>query len=220
MILYHGTRASCARILDEGIRPRGRRPGNWQHTVTSSAQTVYLTTCYGLYFAAHAASAGGIQDDAIIVELDTDRLDLASLVPDEDVLEQALRGRDQVRGDLKRRTRHYRRLAATLGGTDYWRESLAAMGTCGHLGTVPVEAITRVVLVPQNLVVQYMLRAYDPVINLMNHQVMGERYRQFHRWLFDGGDGFPQLTRDGLGLLQNTKGAATIASDALRPINQ
>ena len=57
MKLYHGTTEAVARkALREGLRTRSETgsTGNWQHTVSSPTDRVYLTEAYAPYFA-HAA---------------------------------------------------------------------------------------------------------------------------------------------------------------------
>src|SRR5262245_46070163 len=93
MILYHGTRAAfLPQILEQGVKPRGDKDGNWQHTVTSNPYTVYLSVCYGLYFAMNARDQAGLPNGNVaILEIDTDKLDHQRLVPDEDAIERATR---------------------------------------------------------------------------------------------------------------------------------
>lgn len=86
MLLYHGTSAShLESIKKHGIRPRGfDSKGNWEHTVLSGTDKVYLTDAYAGYFA-WCASDG---EPWLIAEVDMDKLDQALLRPDEDAIAQ------------------------------------------------------------------------------------------------------------------------------------
>ena len=89
MRLYHGTAERFLRpILSEGIKPRGRKKGNWKHTVESNPHAVYLTNAYPLHFAANVANE---KEKLAVIEVDTSRLHLLDIVPDEDFMEQATR---------------------------------------------------------------------------------------------------------------------------------
>lgn len=45
--LYHGTSAAVLPdILKNGIMPRGKKAGRWEHTVKSADDRVYLTNAY------------------------------------------------------------------------------------------------------------------------------------------------------------------------------
>jgi hypothetical protein len=181
--LYHGTTEKAARIaMFEGIRPRGEHGrSNWKRTIESNPDAVYLTDAYPLYFAFNAAKEG---ERGAVIEIDVEKLPQYMLVPDEDVLEQAGRGKDAVKGNMKARTRWYRRRLKEWISTENWKVSLEAMGTCAFLGTVPPEAITQVALVDPKRASSLMWSATDAVITLMNYRFCGPKYRNLTKRLF------------------------------------
>lgn len=185
-MLYHGTSYKHLQdILKHGIKPRGDSSvGNWDHSCHSNAQAVYLTNAYALYFAGAA-----LKEDAptgtplVVLEVDEALLDSSRLHADEDALEQMGRGRDGLPKSwtMKRRNEYYKKKM-----TDYSHTlSLQALGNCTYFGTVPCEAIKRVAIVEQQVYSEMMLRGYDPVISIMNYRLLGDRYRDASKWLFD-----------------------------------
>ncbi len=80
MKLYHGTSEPLARlILKEGIKPRGKRRGNWKDQ-PSGADRVYLTTAYALYFALVTCKVTPNKADRwAIIEVESDLLDESKL---------------------------------------------------------------------------------------------------------------------------------------------
>jgi len=188
MFLYHGTSESALRgpkgILSGGISPRNKiaaRRGNWRNTVPSNPSVVYLTDTYPAYFA-WVAAENAKDARMAIVEVDTDFLGEKRFVPDEDALEQSLRSRDDVPGDLKARTLHYRKYAFIW--QPQWKSSLAALGTVGYRGTVPCAAIRRVCLVDMKQRRDVVMGCADPCITLLNHRICGNKYKNLTRWLF------------------------------------
>lgn len=208
MKLYHGTsRTALDRILVDGIKPRGDTgKTNWKSTVDSNPDCVYLTEGYALHFALQAGKSLG---DLAIVEVDTNRLYTSNLLPDEDAIEQSNRGKDSLPDtwNMKKRTLYYRKCLLRYAGQHH--VSIKALGTCCHIGTIPVAAITRTATLDlnNNMAMRF---ACDPTISLINYQIMGGFYRQFTRHIFDdeidvNDCGFPQysdtlriLPRDGI----------------------
>ena len=201
MRLYHGTVAeSLPSIVRDGVRPRGELAGtsNWSHSVESHPDTVYLTTAYACYFAYNAAAEDFEALTPAIVEIETELLERPDmLVPDEDALEQMTRflpdGEllDELqcglsydpRADMSHvaeRTRLYREMAAELG--DWWVKSIEVMGTCGHRGTVPPGAITRLAVLDKDAPLT--LAALDAQVGVNNYGVCGARYRNITRAIF------------------------------------
>lgn len=187
MKLFHGTSSRwLPNILRQGLEPRGRRTSrsNWTDTVPSNPSCVYLCSGYAPHFAFKAAAEDG---DCVVIEVETDRLPAPNLLlPDEDCLEQAGRGYDDVPGDMTARTLHYRRqMLKQFQGTDAWELSLEYLGTCAYHGIVPPGAITRIVTWPYKPNIGLML-VWDLSVSLMNQRVCGDRYRVLTRKLFDG----------------------------------
>jgi hypothetical protein len=183
MLLYHGTAAkNVPDILAHGIRPRGKRKGNWDHSVLSRRDAVYLSDAYPIYFAGIAAKD---KDDLAVVEVDTTHLAPFALVPDEDYLEQATRsgnGPAPIDKPMAFRTRWYRQ---RLGGfSQYWKDSVEGLGNAAYLGTVPTSAITRVATLDHDTYIKLILDGMDPMISLLNYRLMGTKYRNYVHWLF------------------------------------
>lgn len=207
MLLYHGTAARhLPAILREGIKPRGKGTGNWKRTIESNADCVYLTNAYVLHFAGNASKDAG---DLAVIEVDTAKLDPFRMQPDEDCLEQASRkvGPAPLDKDMKFRTRWYRKRLSEFG--HLWTQSVEGLGTCNYRGTIPPEAITRYVTIPHNAYLTMLFAGVDPVIHILNYQIMGATYRNVVHWLF--GD---PLEPDSL---QDQRRAATKALEALHP---
>lgn len=181
-LLFHGTsERRLAAILAHGLLPRGRRRGNFSATVESNPRAVYLTDAYALHFA-YCASRG--QTPGVIFEIDAARLNVDRLRADEDVIEQANRGRDDLprNWDMRRRTRHYRKLAER---DDRWRESLAAMGTCQHYGAISPAAIRRYAVIEWSRWPGWMhLHASDRPPNVIAFQVRADELKREIAWLF------------------------------------
>lgn len=189
MKLYHGTSSSrFARILKQGrLTPRGRRKGNWSHSVPSHPKAIYLTDAYPAYFA-YQQSARQKHQQGVILELDAALLDEQYLIPDEDVLEQIGRGRDDVPGGMVERTLAYRNQAfLAFEGTPAWRESLEAMGTVAYYGPegIPLRAITRVAWLDwDRMDMGILMRCMDTSVSVLNYAVLKERHRATTQWLF------------------------------------
>lgn len=201
MKLYHGTSERAARqIMEEGLLPRSARrdrKGNWNHTIISHKDAVYLTSAYALYFAiASTEDAPELKTGAdglrvAVIEVDTALLDEACLVPDEDVVEQSNRGRESpdlppsYHGwSMERRTRYWRKRLSGFSMTGAWRASLHAMGTCAHLGAISPSAITRVAFVPLRGAPNACAMAMDPTISILNYRFVGKKYRALTKWVF------------------------------------
>jgi hypothetical protein len=200
MKLYHGTTEAVARIaLDEGLCPRGESgvTGNWEHSVPSGADRVYLTTGYAPYFAfaAQPEEVPIVEQVWAVVEVETDRLeDPDALCPDEDWLEQGSRGplpeghwlRDiglQDCATVKERTVLLREWAPACSGA--WEASVKGLGTCAHVGCIPPEAITRVSLFEPKHHPEIAHASLDPLISILNYSIVGAKYRAITRWFFE-----------------------------------
>jgi hypothetical protein len=181
MRLYHGTSEWAAKqALKVGLKPRGTSGrNNWKHSVPSNPKCVYLTDIYGPYFAMCATREGS---KAAILEVETDELDFELLWPDEDFLEQATHGKDNVPGDMKTRTLYYRKRAKDYPGG--WHLSIKHLGTCAYAGVIPPSAITRVVYWDYKKTPMIAAAACDPSIVILNHKFCAPKYAAITRWLF------------------------------------
>lgn len=210
MKLYHGTSARhLPSILQDGLKPRGKQKGNWDHTTLSNPDVVYLTNAYALHFAIVAAKE---EEDLLVVEVDTDKSVWVSMnmVPDEDFLEQISRkvGPAPLDKPMAYRTRWYRK--RQLDFWHHWQESVNHLGTAGHYGPIPLRAITRYAVIPRERSAELTMAGMDPSITLMNYRIVGPRYRNWMRWTFGDelvtpsdddvvrSDSMKDLSRDGI----------------------
>lgn len=192
MLLYHGTTETVARLaLKEGLKPRGRRKGNWE-SCPSHPQAVYLTNAYAGYYAICAIKPG---ERGAVIEIDETQLDPCKLAPDEDACEQLMRGRDGIKGTMIERTNYYRENLKQFRGQH--KTSLRAMGTCAHLGKIPASAITRVAIFDPRKISITSCFFLDPCISILNYRLVGNKYRGLTKWLFghDLGEDAPSEIR-------------------------
>jgi hypothetical protein len=176
--LYHGTRAvHLPAILEQDLLPR-RETGvsQWEHTAASHENAVYLTTAYPLYYAINAQAEG----DLLVLEIDTDCLDPALLVSDEDALAHCLREPETAGMSLLERTVYYRERISGYSA----EFSLARLGTCAHLGAIPKRAVRRAVRIEPQHTGILVLGGFDPVIHPVNYQFHGAEYIEAVSWLF------------------------------------
>lgn len=181
-MIYHGTsELYLNEILESGIVPRKHSNiSNWDHSVASNPEVVYLTIAYPLYFANNATTP---PHRLLVLEIDDTLLDPDLFCPDEDALEQITRGHD---GELSKlsmvdRTAHYiTRMHEFNRGV-----SLDALGNCAYSDVIPAECITRIAAVDHKTYYRMVMAGYDPSITIQNFQVIGEKYKLATKWLFD-----------------------------------
>lgn len=183
-ILYHGTTETRWRSIQAAgaIQPRNvHNNSNWDHSIKSRGDAVYLTDTYAPYFGIGALDLE--VDCAVpgariaIIEFDTAAI-MANLVPDEDALEQSTRTVKVSKLKMRERTAHYRARLHRYIGTDGWRDSLAYLGTCAHIGPIPLTAVTRVGLIDVQAAALWSFEAMNPMITHANFRFCGDRYRQ------------------------------------------
>lgn len=180
MKLYHGTSDKyLADIRANGLKPRGKKKGNWEHTILSRPTSVYLTDVYAPYFAINAVDNPNVEKPCVI-EIDTDRIDLKRLHADEDGIEQINRGHDNIGGTMHQRTIYYRKHALEHP----YAESLFTLGTCAYDGVIPAEAITRVATWDPRAQAEFSWIVMDPTISVINYAIMAWKYRALNSWLF------------------------------------
>lgn len=183
MKLYHGTSGRfLSSILKDGLKPRGvGKKGNWKHTVESNPRCVYFTDSYAPYFTAQATKGNY---PGIVVEVDTDLLpNPMALLPDEDVLEQAWRGYDDVKGEMLERTKWYRKNIFRWTDGESWKKSLEVMGTCSYYKEVTAKAISRIAVIPKEQLGAIGMW-WDASITIVNYRILGEAYKAKTRRLF------------------------------------
>lgn len=179
--LYHGTsERHLDSILRDGLKPRGRKRGNWKSYPSISGH-VYLTEAYAGYFATVAAKKG---ERALIVEVCLE--DDSRLYPDEDFIAQALAAKanrpiDDYHDEVTKTIAYYR---------DYVQASLDGLGNASHRGVIPLSAISRYVLIDTAAQRDTIMLALDPTISLLNYQFCGAKYRSINSWFFGDRDDF------------------------------
>ena len=190
MMVYHGTSlTNWKKIIKTGILPRTRtRKANWTGTLASQENGVYLTSGYAVNYAAHAAAKKN--DKLVLIEVDLDSIPGALVLADEDALEQATRGGDDglPRGwKGEQRVAHYRSMVkayASKGMGFNW--SMEKMGTGVHLGPIPVEAITRTVIIDPAIESNLMQICMDASVTVPNHMLYGEYWKALTQEVFLG----------------------------------
>jgi len=191
MLLYHGTsRKRWEDIKTNGLKTRtDHGKSNWDHSIESNPDTVYLTAAYSLYFALGSVDTSDLDNDGpVLIEIDTDRLDCEELVPDEDALEQVSRKHDDSlppEWGMVERTRYYRSRVkdfAEAGLT--WEWSLQMLGTCGYVGRIPPSAFTRVAMVDMKQASRLCMTMFDASVNVDAYQIRGPEYRNLTRRIF------------------------------------
>ncbi len=181
MLLYHGTTEASARnALRVGLKPRAlTKKNNWKHSIASRLDSVYLTRLYAVYFAYQAVE----NDERIgILEIDTNKLDAAKFLPDEDYLEQVTRllANDEER-DMPRATRKFRRDLPKYA--PLWRSSVEELGTCCYRGIIEPDAIMRCAIWDYHANLPLWLACVDAKITLLNAKIMREHYEALTKWV-------------------------------------
>ncbi len=191
MLVYHGTSlARWKRIRKTGLVSRSAGAGsNWKHSVESSERNVYLTDAYALYFALQSIKQVGDRfDDAVVIEIDTDRLNQDALMADEDALEQVgKRAGDSLPEGMSMhdRTVYYRDHAhffAEKGLGFGW--SMDTLGTAAYGQRVPPSAFTRVAVVDIKKQRELSWQFMDAQISVQNYRFVGAKYRILTARLF------------------------------------
>lgn len=192
-LLYHGTTEAVWREIEKAgaILPRGMTArSNWNHTVKSHEGLVYLTDCYAGYFGLCALENSDLAAPGArlaVIEIAADAI-VASLTADEDALEQSSRSGRISNAEMKRRTAAARGKLAGLAGSDAWRASIDYMGTCAHVGPIPLNAIRRVALVDIQANPVWALDNLQPVICAANYRFCGDNYRALTAQAFEIGE--------------------------------
>lgn len=176
--LYHGTRTGhLESILANDLVPRAiSGQSQWDHTAQSREDLVYLSSAYPLHFAINAQTEG----DLLVIEIDTDLVDAAKMVADEDALAHCLREAATAGMSLLERTLYYRERAPGYSA----EFSLSRLGTCGHLGAIPRRALRRAVRIDAQYAGHLVLGGFDPVIHPVNYEIHGAEYNESIAWLF------------------------------------
>lgn len=180
VILYHGTNTdNLDKILEDGLCPRGNNKGNWEHTIRSRNDMVYLTNSYAVYFAMCSIPKDSKASPVVLeVEVDT-----KSLYPDEDFMEQATRNNAMWQDyfmsieheDMTARTEYFRDNISEF--QDDYTNSLKYLGNACYLGEIKPESIKRYSVLDDSKVWEHS----DPTITLMNYKILGSKYRKLSK---------------------------------------
>lgn len=182
MRLYHGTTdRHLPSILKDGLRPRGEQESNW--TAASNHEAVYLTKCYALHFAANSRKSK--HEKLVIIEIDTDLLpDASLLLADEDAVTFAWQDGALPEFDEEKQLAFkplveqaayfagHLKSYAEIGCTAGW--SLSILGNCTYHGSIPPEAITRIVSYEGKT--GWWFAFHDPQIAPANFRFCGSEY--------------------------------------------
>jgi hypothetical protein len=197
MKLYHGTSADLLNeILSTGIKPRpADQPSRWEE-FPSRVGFTYLAIGNAPYYAAVAAAGHkSVSNTALVLEVDTDRLDQAKLYPDEDYIVEALSPRKTHSVTIPAHDATVKWLEA--GGDAFcqhlWKDSIEQYGTAAYKGVIPPAAITRYATWDLRKLPLLTLRVLDWGTGMLAHQMFkGERVGTT-AWLF----GDRQMLPDG-----------------------
>ena len=186
MKLYHGTSARYLdNILSHSLRPRNDAPGRWAQ-YPSRPDMVYLTSAYPFFFGCHDHE--NLLSPALVIEIDSARLDQHLLYPDEDFVVQAAAKQsnkpiseihDAIRAELVEISETCKDTAGKPAPT--WEASLAALTTCCYRGVIPRHAMTRYCLLDHQQRLLLGAMAYNEGPGMDGPH---EQYRQLTQWMF------------------------------------
>lgn len=184
--VYHGTNSvAVARILKEGITPRGDRKPN-HPKMPSRPDCVYLTDTYAL---AYLRESLELEDESYgaVVEIDlgdllppgpllSDAL-LSNLVPDEDAV---CNGENPQTIDIEKLVVDEKAFFINV-----IMRSLFAYGTVAHRGTIPASAVRRVAYIPRGSLLSMVMTRWK---TKLNWGAIRAQQQAILQWVFDGGD--------------------------------
>ncbi|MGI4792131.1 MAG: hypothetical protein ACRYFS_25185 [Janthinobacterium lividum] len=184
--LYHGTTArAVGKILVQGLRPRGRRKGNYAKPLSSEGRNVYLTTVYGPAYACRVRPSW--RERLAVLEIDTTHLDTTFLRPDEDYMTQSVIPIHLASADAAYGLAVHAEMRSRLDDfQEMWRVSLADLGTVAYQGAISPAAITRVAEFDPKEVPEMVVAMSEVSLNILGHLTRGPQIAAWTRWLFDG----------------------------------
>lgn len=196
MLLYHGTSFDHWQdiLAARQLKPRSTlgNKGQWEHTVPSHPQCVYLTECYAGYFAMNAGAGRG-QHHIVLIEFNTEHIE-NRLVPDEDAIERMMRGEEpRNRMALYTHTRKARSVVHKYVGSPAWRQSLEMLGTCAHFGPLGLEHATRTAIIEVAEQKPLCWEWLQPSITPANRKFCYDRYLDLTARSFEPGPGIEVL---------------------------
>lgn len=173
MLLYHGTTESrLGSIFRKGICPRRttKVPTVWPDNPSRKDMT-YFSVAYPFYFAIAALAEG---ERAIVLEIDSSKLDSERFYPDEDFIIQGTNEphrKFDIRANLERWRRN-------------WDLSLQRLGNVCYKGKVPPSAFVRYCAFDIALRPNIATLCMDPTITIQNYKYCGELYQGLVSWMF------------------------------------
>lgn len=157
---------------------------------------VYLTVAYAPYFA--VLTTDFEKERVAIIQIDLDKLDRDRLYPDEDFIEQALRGKRLGKTKLDDMNARNKYIIQRIEQYRLnWKKSLEGLGTVCYKGAVPQEAITKIIVIDAEKGRPMLREALEPTITIANYKFCGEYYRALNNWFF-GADMDPEQLAFGI----------------------
>jgi hypothetical protein len=166
IILYHGTSKKYAdKIMKEGFKSRSETGNsNWDHTIISHEDFVYLTYAYAFYFAQTASSDNHKIASIIKVEVDEE-----DIFPDEDFIRQVNKIPNCDDVDI----------------IDYKHCGNLSLDHLGNCCAYPNDIK---ILERKDFKLIDMFYYSDPTITLMNYKIMKEYYKELIKRWWNGED--------------------------------
>lgn len=136
------------------------------------------------------------QNVPMVIEIDSSKLRQSDLVPDEDYMEQLVRAQNKfsmfdpflASKKINERTiwfrDHVHDLAKRVKAFS-WQESVRAMGTCAYTGTIPLKAITKIIVLDPRESAHLLHMYLQPEISMANYRHCGKQYRYWTAKIFD-----------------------------------
>lgn len=135
MQVHHATsKKKLDSILVDGLKPRGKNPGNWSNNVDGNNDCVYLSCdpISGEFHGFRTAMIDG-SDGFAFVKIDLTKIDQTKLRPDENYYQRV---RGDLRCDFEQREIDKKR---ALVEWDAWKDSLSVTGLISHVGNISPE---------------------------------------------------------------------------------
>ena len=169
LVLYHGTSEKyLKKIIEEGLKPRGKRKSNWEEGIGKSRpDLVYLTNCYAAFYASHVSTK---KDKPVVLKIEIDTRDFI-MYPDEEFVFRTLFGSGKGLSHAEA-VEAYNEIDPTE--YSFWREGLQFMGTVST-NFIPVENIVGYAIGDG---MEFLMNC-DPSISPLNYRFMGGSYKAY-----------------------------------------
>lgn len=192
MILYHGTSEEhLEKIKFKGLQPRDETGiSNWDDTIKSKSNLIYLTDCYAIHFACASVKEKS-KSNLIVIKVEIDEEDL---LPDEDFIAQVmvLQGSEIDLFELTERI-------------DPFAYKHHALDSLNGLGTVAIEEVRPEQIIDFRVVTKEVWMGSDPSISLMNHSLCSRYYEKLNQYLFGEIDELPEMGTEIISKLSEKK---------------